>query len=120
MHAHGENIALSESGARPLPYQKPLRTWASRGTGATCDLCNGRIHPPDIEYQVEFPADGETRAAHAFRMSPTLGCRRPTSQTVTPGEAMPAPIDAVTSTFWYRLRARRNGAGSSECNHKNQ
>jgi hypothetical protein len=64
MHAHGENIALSESGARPLPYQKPLRTWASRGTGASCDLCSGRINPPDIEYQVELPPNGETRLLH--------------------------------------------------------
>ena len=64
MNAHGENSALSESGAQPLPYRKPLRTWASRGTGATCGLCSGRIHPPDIEYQVELPLDGETRVLH--------------------------------------------------------
>jgi hypothetical protein len=64
MHTHGENIATPDSGAQPLPYQKPLRTWASRGTGATCDLCNGRIHPPDIEYQVELAPDGVTRMLH--------------------------------------------------------
>ena len=48
MLAHGENIANPVTGgSQPLPYQKPLRTWASRGTGATCDLCNARIHPHD-------------------------------------------------------------------------
>ncbi|HSY09260.1 MAG TPA: hypothetical protein VK820_12070 [Steroidobacteraceae bacterium] len=64
MQAHGENIALSDGGNQPLPYQKPLRTWASRGTGATCDLCNGRIHPPDIEYQIEVAPNGEARMLH--------------------------------------------------------
>jgi hypothetical protein len=64
MQTHGESIATSDSGAQRLPYQKPLRTWASRGTGTTCDLCNGRIHPPDIEYQVELAPDGVTRVVH--------------------------------------------------------
>ena len=65
MHAHGENIANSVSGGPPaLPYQKPLRTWASRGTGATCDLCTGRIHPHEIEYEVELPSDGEKPHVH--------------------------------------------------------
>jgi hypothetical protein len=61
MHAHGENIAAAEGGPQSLPYQKPLRTWASRGTGTTCDLCKGRIHPQDIEYQVELAPNGATR-----------------------------------------------------------
>jgi hypothetical protein len=61
MHTHGENIAPSDGGQQPLVYQKPLRTWASRGTGATCDLCNGRINPQEIEYQVELASDGVTR-----------------------------------------------------------
>jgi hypothetical protein len=65
MLAHGENIANPATGGpQPLPYQKPLRTWASRGTGATCDLCNARIHPHEIEYEVELPADGEKVNAH--------------------------------------------------------
>jgi len=61
MHAHGENIAPAESGPQPLVYQKPLRTWASRGTGVTCDLCEARIRPHEIEYQVELASDGVTR-----------------------------------------------------------
>ena len=64
MHAHGEKIALSESGAQPPPYQKPLRTWASRGTGAYCDLCSARIQSPDIEYQVELASEGVSRVLH--------------------------------------------------------
>jgi hypothetical protein len=63
MHTHGE-IATPDSGAQPLPYQKPLRTWASRGTGATCDLCSARIHPPDIEYEVQFAPEGAARTLH--------------------------------------------------------
>ena len=58
MHAHGENIAAADSGPPSLPYQKPLRTWASRGTGTTCDLCKNRIRPQDIEYQIELAPDG--------------------------------------------------------------
>lgn len=61
MHTHGENIATSDGGPQPLTYQKPLRTWASRGTGAICDLCDHRINPHEIEYQVELAADAVTR-----------------------------------------------------------
>ena len=63
MLTHGET-AISGNGAQRLPYQKPLRTWASRGTGATCDLCSGRIHPPDIEYQLELAPEGAARTLH--------------------------------------------------------
>ena len=61
MHTRGENIATSDGGPQPLVYQKPLQTWASRGTGATCDLCSARINPHQIEYQVELASDGVTR-----------------------------------------------------------
>jgi hypothetical protein len=61
MHTQGENIATSDGGAQLLVYQKPLRTWASRGTGATCDLCSTRINPQEIEYQVELASEGVTR-----------------------------------------------------------
>jgi hypothetical protein len=61
MHTHGENIATSDGSPQPLGYQKPLRTWASRGTGASCDLCGGRINPHEIEYQIELASDGVTR-----------------------------------------------------------
>jgi hypothetical protein len=64
MHTHGENIATSDGGPKRLGYQKPLRTWASRGTGAICDLCDHRINPHEIEYQVELAADGVTRMLH--------------------------------------------------------
>ena len=64
MHAHAESIATPDGGAQPPSYQKPLRTWASRGTGATCNLCNARIHPTDIEYQVELAPDGVTCILH--------------------------------------------------------
>jgi hypothetical protein len=64
MHAHAESIATPDSGAQVPPYQKPLRTWASRGTGAICNLCNSRILPTDIEYQVELAPDGVTRMLH--------------------------------------------------------
>ena len=61
MHTHGENIAASDGRPQPLVYQIPLRTWASRGTGVTCDLCSNRINPHEIEYEVELASDGVTR-----------------------------------------------------------
>jgi hypothetical protein len=61
MLTHGENIVPSDGGPQPLVYQKPIRTWASRGTGANCDLCDNRIQPHQIEYQVELASDGVTR-----------------------------------------------------------
>jgi hypothetical protein len=63
MPTHGET-ATSGSDTRQLPYQKPLRTWASRGTGATCDLCSDRIRAPDIEYQLELAPEGIAPALH--------------------------------------------------------
>jgi hypothetical protein len=64
MHAHAESISTPGGGVQLPPYQKPLRTWASRGTGTTCSLCDGRIHPTDIEYQVELALDGGMRMLH--------------------------------------------------------
>jgi hypothetical protein len=64
MHAHGENTALPDGTAHAPPYQKPLRTWASRGTGAPCDLCGGRIHATGTEYQIEVALTGDARMLH--------------------------------------------------------
>jgi hypothetical protein len=64
MHTHGENIAPSDGSAQPLGYQKPLRTWASRGTGATCELCDRRINPHEIEYEVELATGDGSRMLH--------------------------------------------------------
>jgi len=61
MHTHSEKNAASDGRPQPLVYQKPLRTWASRGTGASCDLCSHSISPHEIEYQVELASDGVTR-----------------------------------------------------------
>ena len=41
-----------------VPYRKPLRTWAGRGTGATCHRCGGSIQPHEIEYEIELPVSG--------------------------------------------------------------
>jgi hypothetical protein len=64
MDMHGQNTATSEGAREQIGYQKPLRTWASHGTGATCDLCECRIHSHDIEYQVELGVDGDARTLH--------------------------------------------------------
>ena len=40
-----------------LPYRKPRRTWAGRGSGAVCDVCGETIDADQIEYEVELPAD---------------------------------------------------------------
>ncbi len=45
----------------PTPSRKPLRTWAGRGTGATCNGCGGSIQPHEIEYEIELPANGGAR-----------------------------------------------------------
>ena len=44
------------------PYRQPLRTWAGRGTGATCHGCGGSIQPHEIEYEIELPASGGNRS----------------------------------------------------------
>jgi hypothetical protein len=48
-----------------LPYQEPLKTWASRGTGALCSLCGASITAQDIEYEAELLApSGSSRELH--------------------------------------------------------
>jgi hypothetical protein len=37
-----------------LPYRKPRRTWAGRGTGTGCDLCGRPIQSHQIEYEIEL------------------------------------------------------------------
>jgi hypothetical protein len=39
-----------------VPYQTPTRTWAGRGSGKLCDLCQQPIEADQIEYEVELPA----------------------------------------------------------------
>ncbi len=38
-----------------IAYRKPLRTWAGRGTGATCHGCGRSIRAHEIEYEIELP-----------------------------------------------------------------
>lgn len=49
---------------RTLPYQEPLRMWASHGTGARCNLCGAPIEARDIEYEVELAAPGNPTGLH--------------------------------------------------------
>lgn len=42
-----------------VPYQKPTRTWAGRGTGSFCDLCHQPIEADQVEYEVELPPDSQ-------------------------------------------------------------
>jgi hypothetical protein len=55
-----------EQGERQtLPYQEPLKTWASRGTGVLCSLCGVAITAQDIEYEAELLAPaGNSRELH--------------------------------------------------------
>jgi hypothetical protein len=55
-----------EQGERQvLPYQEPLKTWASRGTGVQCSLCGARITAQEIEYEAELLApEGNVRELH--------------------------------------------------------
>jgi hypothetical protein len=58
-------IDVEQGEVRVLPYQEPLRTWAGRGTGVTCNLCGTPIQAQDIEYEVELLAPaGNVRGLH--------------------------------------------------------
>jgi hypothetical protein len=50
--------ATEEVSVPPMPYRKPLRTWAGHGSGATCNGCGGTIQPHEIEYEIELPVSG--------------------------------------------------------------
>ena len=50
--------------SEPMPYQEPLRMWASHGTGARCHLCGMPIEARDIEYEVELAPPGNPIGLH--------------------------------------------------------
>ncbi len=57
------SLEQAEQGA--LPYQEPLKTWASRGTGVLCSLCGAPITAEEIEYEAELlAAPGKPRELH--------------------------------------------------------
>lgn len=60
-----DTVNVERTEQQPLPYQEPLRTWAGRGTGVTCNFCRAPIRAQDIEYEVELlsPAGG-SRGLH--------------------------------------------------------
>ncbi len=37
-----------------LPQRRRIRTWAGRGSGASCNLCKDTIGAHEIEYEVEL------------------------------------------------------------------
>jgi hypothetical protein len=57
-------VGTTENVDVPLPFPKPLRTWAGHGTGATCNGCGGAIQAHEIEYEIEQPAGSDVRSLH--------------------------------------------------------
>jgi hypothetical protein len=51
-----------------IPQRGPLRTWAGRGTGVTCNGCGEPIRAHEIEYEVEMPP-GSTVSALNFHLA---------------------------------------------------
>ena len=37
-----------------LPARRPVRSWAGKGSGASCLLCAREITPDDVELELEF------------------------------------------------------------------
>jgi hypothetical protein len=66
-HAHSEGtlVELLRKRARErldagqLPTQLPKRSFAGRGSGNLCCLCNAPIVAPDIELELDFDTPGE-------------------------------------------------------------
>jgi hypothetical protein len=46
---------------RSLSDEQPLRTWAGKGSGASCHMCGRPIKAQEIEYEVELPPEGAGR-----------------------------------------------------------
>jgi hypothetical protein len=63
---NGGRAGIVEEHSDPgvLPYQEPLRTWASRGTGVRCNLCGMPIEARQLEYEVELGPAGNPRGLH--------------------------------------------------------
>jgi len=47
-----------------LPPRNSGRTWAGKGDGAICSLCELPVTVDEIEYEVEWEQAGSTRTAH--------------------------------------------------------
>jgi hypothetical protein len=62
--AASASTAEGQSEAGTLPYEEPLRMWASRGTGARCSFCRMPIEAHDIEYEVEMAPPGNPVGLH--------------------------------------------------------
>ena len=47
--------------SRSWPIQENARTWAGKGSGAPCDLCEHPIAAREIEYEVELATPNGVR-----------------------------------------------------------
>ncbi len=48
-------------GAGILPSERPTRTYAGPGEGATCDCCGIAITERDVQFEVDFATSAEAR-----------------------------------------------------------
>jgi len=49
--AQRENLGLKKCGSDQLPVKRRGETWAGRGCGARCSLCDRTIKPGEVEYE---------------------------------------------------------------------
>jgi len=59
MPARTESETAEKVDSSRMDRREPLRTWAGRGTGVTCNGCGEPIQAHEIEYEVEMPAGSD-------------------------------------------------------------
>ena len=55
-----------------LPSRSPERTWAGRGCGDPCMVCDQRINADELEYELEFAPGADSKQPEGRHIH--LGC----------------------------------------------
>jgi hypothetical protein len=67
-----------------LPAREPQRMWGGPGSGAVCSLCGQPVRQEEVEFELQFMADGpsteETYHLHARCLTAWKSEREPSEQ----------------------------------------
>jgi hypothetical protein len=55
-----------------LPDRSPHRTWAGRGGGVPCTICEQRINADELEYELEFAPGNDSKQPERHHLH--IGC----------------------------------------------
>jgi hypothetical protein len=54
--------------AGKLPSRRPERMWGGPGAGAHCRICDKLVEPDEVEFELEFMRDDESRGKDNYHV----------------------------------------------------